>query len=601
MFHVCGAAAGLHGDAALTDGDWLRLAGAWQSRRPRKLGRLFEDRDLLIVGGGHPRGFVEFWVETARQLNCRSVWVAASAIEGDAAALLRWLDDGRDSEFVCFDDGGGPAFLREVVRRWAMHSAAPIPPTAARDEALRAPDEAREASVPSMTSEPRTPAPSRSPELHHERPWPGLTAYDESHAAYSYGRESEVAELMLALRSHPLTVLAGRSGMGKTSLLRAGLGPVLRSLRLIPVWVRLGWTEPMSEQILAAVADAAASAGLRLPGPQAGESLWSFFHRKDVVSASASGGPAAAQPAGARPRFVIIFDQFEEIFVVPGASASGQQWARAGWRDLADLVEGWVPPDLRERCYGDPGLAARYDFRASVPAVLLALREDFMSQLMALSSEMPSVGRSIVRVGGLRPEAALRAIHFAGAVSFTDEAARAVVECLQRDRDAVAGHSPFEAADINPAFLGMMCFRLNEERLARGAPMVDVALVQARQDDLLDGFYEEAFRGLEATARRWVEDELVTPRGHRASVDLDSTHDSLRSRGVAPGALEQLVERRLLRLVDDGRGPKVELAHDLLNHAARKSREARPPDRAPDKGSLSRLLDRLGRSSGDKT
>ena len=62
-----------------------------------------------------------------------------------------------------------------------------------------------------------------------EHPWLGLESFREETRAYFFGRDAEIAELHLRLRSDPLLVLYGRSGLGKTSILLAGLIPRLRA------------------------------------------------------------------------------------------------------------------------------------------------------------------------------------------------------------------------------------------------------------------------------------------------------------------------------------------------------------------------------------
>src|SRR5205807_10297192 len=56
-----------------------------------------------------------------------------------------------------------------------------------------------------------------------------------------FGRDQEVAELHLRLRSHPLLVLYGRSGLGKTSILNAGLIPRLVTEQQVPVLHRFDY------------------------------------------------------------------------------------------------------------------------------------------------------------------------------------------------------------------------------------------------------------------------------------------------------------------------------------------------------------------------
>jgi WD40 repeat protein/DNA-binding SARP family transcriptional activator len=60
-------------------------------------------------------------------------------------------------------------------------------------------------------------------------PWPGLQAYDVEDADWFFGRESEAADCLDVLRTRSLLAVAGPSGSGKSSLLRAGVGAALRA------------------------------------------------------------------------------------------------------------------------------------------------------------------------------------------------------------------------------------------------------------------------------------------------------------------------------------------------------------------------------------
>ena len=65
--------------------------------------------------------------------------------------------------------------------------------------------------------------------LDPENPWLGLFSYTEETRAYFHGRDEETAELARRVQRKLLSVLFGQSGLGKTSLLRAGLVPRLRA------------------------------------------------------------------------------------------------------------------------------------------------------------------------------------------------------------------------------------------------------------------------------------------------------------------------------------------------------------------------------------
>jgi hypothetical protein len=69
-------------------------------------------------------------------------------------------------------------------------------------------------------------------------PWLGLASFTEETRAYFYGRDEEVAELSRRVQRKLLTVLFGQSGLGKTSILRAGLAPRVGGPGYCPLYVR---------------------------------------------------------------------------------------------------------------------------------------------------------------------------------------------------------------------------------------------------------------------------------------------------------------------------------------------------------------------------
>ncbi len=60
-------------------------------------------------------------------------------------------------------------------------------------------------------------------------PYKGLSAFGELDAADFHGRDAEIEEIVKTLAAHPMVAVVGPSGIGKSSVVRAGLIPALRS------------------------------------------------------------------------------------------------------------------------------------------------------------------------------------------------------------------------------------------------------------------------------------------------------------------------------------------------------------------------------------
>ena len=175
-----------------------------------------------------------------------------------------------------------------------------------------------------------------------ENPWLGLASFTEETRAYFYGREQEVAELARRVQRKTLTLLFGKSGLGKTSILGAGIVPKLRALGYCPVYLRIDYSPEApspSEQLKAAIFRVTGESGqwTQAGVAVAGESLWEFLHHRDDVLQDASGRPLTP---------LLIFDQFEEIFTLAQGDSFGRARAAEFIEDLAHLVENRPPKKL---------------------------------------------------------------------------------------------------------------------------------------------------------------------------------------------------------------------------------------------------------------
>jgi tetratricopeptide (TPR) repeat protein len=395
-------------------------------------------------------------------------------------------------------------------------------------------------------------------------PWLGLASFTEETQAYFYGREEEVAELARRVQRKLLTVLFGQSGLGKTSILRAGLVPRLRAQGYCPVYVRVDYAraapEP-SEQIKQAIARTAQLSGqwTQVGVAAEGESLWEFLHHRDDVLRDESANTLIP---------LLIFDQFEEIFTLAQSDEFGRARAARFVTDLADLVENRAPKALEARLESDEAAAERFDFGRSDYRVLIALREDYLAPLEGLKGEMPSITQNRLRLAPMTGTQALAAVLKPGKGLVSEEVAAAIVRF-------VAGGAELGNAEVEPSLLSLICRELNDARIAQRRDEISLDLLAGSHATILSNFYERSLADQPAAVRRVIEDELLTASGYRENIAEERLLHSFTAAGAAPGTLATLVNRRLLRIEERLDVRRVELTHDVLCGVVKASRDER--------------------------
>jgi len=398
-----------------------------------------------------------------------------------------------------------------------------------------------------------------------ENPWPGLGSYDESMHGFFFGRDAEVEELLRLVRRDPVALFYGQSGLGKSSLLQAGLFPRLRAADLMPVHIRLrfgaGFPHPVA-QILQEVAVAANRAGGEAPAAAVGGTLFEYFY--DETHEFWSARNRVLTP-------VIVFDQFEEIFTL-GARDS----AAAAHRDellaqLADLAARRAPAALVARFEHDPELASRYALDRTRCRLLFSLREDFLPELGALRDHLPTLASGGLRLQRLRGHQAREVLEKPGAHLLEPDTTERIIRFVAAERTSGGAHE-LSDLEVEPALLNVVARELNNRRRARGLERISADLVHGARDEILVDFYERAFTGLEPHVREFVEDQLLTITGFRDSVAVEDAEASYR---VSGDRLAVLVDRRLLRIDERFQMQRVELTHDLLAGVVKASRDSR--------------------------
>ena len=380
-----------------------------------------------------------------------------------------------------------------------------------------------------------------------------------------FGRRDEIRSLQSLVRAEDLVILFGKSGMGKSSLINAGLVEPLRAQHYLPMVVRLADQQTLPA-LFAGVRHAAQEAGVDLIGVDETDetSAWRFFKQAEFWS----GNDDLLHP-------VLILDQFEELFTLQAPKER-----RSFIAELAELVSGRLGTDRENR----EETSRRKAIDSSPPRlkIVISLREDFLANLEELARDIPGILHNRFRLGPLTLEGARAAITRPASLvleafetlpfSYREEALSKMISFLAKRRH---GAEMLESNEVEPVQLQLICRYLEGEVRARqtsAGGTVEIQISDAdlgdveRMEQVLEDFYERIIfsvrpRTKARAVRRLCEKRLISSGGRRLTEDQEEIE---RRFGISKELLRQLVDARLLRAEPRLGGTLYEVGHDRL-------------------------------------
>ncbi len=230
-------------------------------------------------------------------------------------------------------------------------------------------------------------------------PFRGLATFDVEHAAIFFGRTRAVAAVVQALRrqaadGRAFVLVVGMSGGGKSSLVRAGVLPMLMRPGVIEgvgLWRRAIFRpSDLAGDLFAGLAAALLrpEALPELDPERSGLPVLAGHLRDEPQTAAGRISRALEQVAGQAKtadeeaelpevRLVLVVDQLEELFTLDGVSVEHRRQLMAGLDALASTGRVWVLATLRSDFYPRCGEletltelkegAGHFDLRAPTP------------------------------------------------------------------------------------------------------------------------------------------------------------------------------------------------------------------------------------------
>jgi len=394
-----------------------------------------------------------------------------------------------------------------------------------------------------------------------ENPWPGLAAYDEASSEFFHGRYREAQELLRLIRLASLTVLYGKSGLGKSSLLQAGLFPLLRDQHYLPVYLRIDFsneaTDPL-QQVARRLEEELARCGAEYPQRSDGETLWEYLHRESLEIWSKDNFPLIP---------VLVFDQFEGMFSHLARDLKRVQKVHNG---LADLIENRIPAELATDSAKSE--RSRLNLLSLRYRIVLSCREDYLPELKSWERDVPSLLRNYLRLEPMTRQCAIEAVEEAGQRVLADGVAPLIVHFVGKMAGGTRG---ITEAVIEPVLLCLCCYQLNRRR--QEGERIDKALVHLAGSNILDNFYQSALGDKDVRGPpdvpTFIETFLVQGDRFRGAYPKA---EAIEEKLLSQTQLDALTDRhRLLRVVQYADTARIELIHDRLVEVVCRARDER--------------------------
>ena len=417
--------------------------------------------------------------------------------------------------------------------------------------------------------------------------YPGIQPFTEQQKDLFFGRDDDRERLLSLILLEKMTVLFGKSGYGKSSLLNAGIAPDLdkenqRGKRqYIPVFIRFH---------------------SHIGNEQYDWFDWFTFHLNQKIPLENTPqqrqrdflprtlwGELKRRQTSPNQVFILIFDQFEEIFTYP------KEQQAAFKQQLADLLYAGIPEYLEQHEDEHTPEEVEWMSQKLDAKALLSIRADRLSELDQLKDKLPAILNKRYELRALDRDQARAALEKPAGLphptskttfkspAFSWQAAATEKVLAELSRDPLGRETGIEAFQLQIVAQNIESrVILGEVADLDGDGVPDVSISDLPSiDRLYEDFYEAALQKLSASeqqkTRRLIEHGLIFEQDHQR-INL---HEKLihRDFGVDAALLQKLIELRLVRAEPStSGGHNIELSHDsfvapILAVAERKEKE----------------------------
>lgn len=394
-------------------------------------------------------------------------------------------------------------------------------------------------------------------------PWAGLSSYSDPAAIENplkfTGREEETVSVYSLIDNNLLVTLYGKSGIGKTSLLNAGVFPMLREHDYFPISLRLG-IDKTEDNYSNIIINAIESEIKKIFGDESittidiieaendsnsDSYLWNYFARHKFID-----------NRGNTIFPVIILDQFEEAIDTKRGNCLTLLNQISYLNDKSNAIKAY---DVIEHDY-----SYEYNFR-----FLISIREDDLYRLEDIISRnyLSSLKQCRYRLHNLSKNSARKVILDNGS-NFIDEINKEKIS-----ERLIEASTNRKDGQISTNTLSLVCARLYDRISQKANGKITLSDVnEYLATNPFDEYYTEAVSNLSEREKRYIEKELITSDGRRKMVGENEIASTIKSyQNLLNGKTKILHKIEATDKDDD----KIELIHDQICPVVQKYKSMR--------------------------
>ena len=392
----------------------------------------------------------------------------------------------------------------------------------------------------------------------------GLQSYTEADSANFKGRSSETKELLDMLHTNDVVVCYAASGEGKSSLINAGLCPLLRKELVLPIHITFNETDFLNEKtdfdslILGRIADTVDKMNETITDQdsQIGfvsdeiliERLGPNLYKEldNIAWWKLRMGHICNNYQTFMP--LLIFDQFEEIF----SNSKSDVWINGFFQWYSSFCSTSLPEQINDAIWNIHG--DTFDYLLLVPQnkvkTLFSLRNDYIGDLDYWCNQRYKITALKDTRYLLKPLMKGGAEEILDLSDFNKEIKNKIISYVCRDESQPC---------ISALILSVLCTVLSADSRTDISSMSDLSV-------LIEDFYKDKISVLDTADVHELECSLVGEKNNRLRIPFNA--DRFKNLRIRDGKFVDLNDRtinldvfKILRL---NNSYYIELVHDCL-------------------------------------